>query len=112
MNVNVSAKVYVTSSQKFICVCNKFFFFLINVKILQTDYTVTEKNKLFGYPPPPAPNFWKLEEKFLLYKSILHLIFRIPKKVFFLWEFWSLKIYFKFFVVNLFTFLHWFKTNI
>ena len=40
--------------------------------------------KLFGCPPPPAPNFWKWEKKrFLLYKSIPHLIFRIPKKFFF-----------------------------
>ena len=28
-----------------------------------------KKKKLFGCPPLPAPNFWKLEKKFLLYKE-------------------------------------------
>ena len=41
------------------------------------------KKKLFGCPLPPAPNFWKLEKKFLLYRSIPCLIFRIRKKGFF-----------------------------
>ena len=42
-----------------------------------------KKKKKFGCSPPPAPNIWKLEKTFLLYKSILPLIFRIPKKCFF-----------------------------
>ena len=48
---------------------------------------------LFGCLPPPAPNFWNLEIKFLLCKSILHPIFRIwkKKKKNSLWKFWSFK---------------------
>ena len=49
---------------------------------------------LFGCPPPPAPNLWKLEKKFLLYKSISHLIFSI--NFFFVVEnFDPLEIFFK-----------------
>ena len=52
------------------------------------DWIVRPKKKLFGCSP--LPNFWKLE-KFLLYKSILQLIFRIPKEVVCSLRIWSFK---------------------
>ena len=65
---------------------------------------------LFGCPQPPAPKLWKLEKKFLMYKSISHLIFSIIIIFFFFffffffWEFWSLRNIFQVVVVNLLTF--------
>ena len=56
----------------------------VNVTIKLVGLLNKAKKRLFnGSPLPPAPNFWKLEKKFLLYKNIPPLIFRIPKKVFF-----------------------------
>ena len=39
-----------------------------------------KKKRLFGCPPLPAPNFWKLEKRFYCTKVLLPLIFRIKKK--------------------------------
>ena len=44
---------------------------------------LNKKSCLVVLHRPPTPNFWKLEKKFLLYKSIPHLMFRIPQEVFF-----------------------------
>ena len=63
----------------------------VNVMIKLVGLLNKAKKMLFGSPLPPAPNFWKLEKKFLLYKSIPPLIFRIPK-MFFFFFFSSLRI--------------------
>ena len=57
-----------------------------------------EKKKLFGCPPTPAPNFWKLENDFTVQKNTGPNFQNSKKKkkkktffffFFFFWEFWS-----------------------
>ena len=35
----------------------------VNVRIKLVGLLNKAKKRLFGYPSPPAPNFWKLEKK-------------------------------------------------
>ena len=61
---------------------------------------------LFGCPPPPAPNLWKLEKwVFTVQKYIApNFQYSIFFFFFFFWEFWSFKKNFQVVVVNLLTF--------
>ena len=49
---------------------SSFFELLMRVPLTQvpTYQTYSQKKKLFGCPPPPAPNFWKLEKLFTVQK--------------------------------------------
>ena len=70
-----------------------------------------KKKKLFGCPPLPTPNFWKLEKSFYCTKVYRPLFSEFQKKVFFfLWEFWSFKnifVYILILVLNLYKDIFW-----
>ena len=50
-----------------------------------------KKKKLFGCPPPSAPNLWKLEKNFNVQKYTAPNFQNSKKDFFFLWKFWSFK---------------------
>ena len=76
----------------------------LRVKEWCGHYWLGQKKKLFGCPPPPAPNFWKLEKRFTVQKYTAPNFQNSKKSFFFLWEFWSFKNIFEVVVFNLFTF--------
>ena len=63
-------------------------YFLWKATSSEINFQLGLKKKLFGFPPPPAPNFWKLEKVFTVQKYAAPNFQYSPKKVFF----FSLKI--------------------